>query len=137
MAVKTYNADEVVVSFGGLILSGWGDGEFLAVEYDEDAWTTTVGSDGEVARARSNNDVATATVTLLQTSDSNADLNALALRDKRDGSAALPFIAKDLKGNVVVSSEDAWIQKQPSMNYDREVTGRDWVFKLAKAEFKM
>jgi hypothetical protein len=75
--VTTYSADEVTLSlFGRQIDSGYADGEFVSVEKDADDFTDKAGSDGEVARAKTNDKRATWKVKLLQTSLGNNILSA-------------------------------------------------------------
>lgn len=128
MAVKTYDPKQIIVTFGGNILSGFADGTFVTAERNEDMWTTQIGTDGEDTRSKSNNRSGSITVSLMQTSDSNAVLSALALTDEASNSAALPLQIKDNSGNTLLIAETAWIKKMPSVEYGREAGPREWVF---------
>ena len=128
MAVKTYDPKQIIVTFGGNILSGFADGTFVVAERNEDMWTTQIGTDGEDTRSKSNNRSGLITVSLMQTSDSNAVLSALALTDEASSAAALPLQIKDNSGNTLLIAETAWIKKMPSVEYGREAGPREWAF---------
>ena len=49
--VKTYNPSRVLIIMNGVPLSGYADGTFVNITQQNDGITTTVGADGEIARA--------------------------------------------------------------------------------------
>jgi hypothetical protein len=135
MGLGTVDPQQVNVSIGGNIITGFADGTFLNVERDEDTWNKVVGADGSVARSKSANKAATLTLTLLQTSPSNDILSALAALDEETGDAEIPIIIKDNSGTTLVSAPESWIQKPPAIVYGKEVQNREWVFALSKTTF--
>jgi hypothetical protein len=131
MATKIYNADEVSFTFSGVpCTSGWADGEFVKIEQNEDAFTIVVGTDGEVARSKTNNKTARVTLTLLQTSDYNKILATIHEADKATagGTGVLPLLVKDNNGLATFAAKSAWIVKAADVTYDRGATSREWVF---------
>lgn len=130
---KLYSPDQVCVVFGAERLSGFADGTFVKVERNEDTFQTKVGADGEVTRTRNLNRTGIITVTLLQTSASNAALAALAAADELspNGVSVLPVLVKDLNGNSLHHAAEAWVKKPAAGEYGKEVTTREWVIEAA------
>jgi hypothetical protein len=127
MAVKNYDPDRVSMIFGPVILHGLADGSFLTVEYNEDAFTLQVGSDGESCRSRSNNNSARVTFKLGQWSNSNDLLSGLFVADLLSGVGVFPLLIKDNNGTTLHAAETAWITKFPTAEFDREAGSREWV----------
>lgn len=126
-AVKTYDPHNVQIIMGGFAISGFADGTFISVAYDEDAYNKTVGADGEVSRARSNNQCATVTLTLKQTSNSNDDLSALFEFDKVNDAGIVPLMVKEIgSGRTLMFTQAAWVQRAPDVNYSKDVEDRAW-----------
>jgi hypothetical protein len=132
---KFYDPDQVVIDFGGVRLLGYADGEYITVEQMADAFSSVVGSDGEVARSKSNDRRAKVTVKLIQTSLSNAYLSGLLLADldAPNGAGVAPFLMQDLQGTTLVSGSQCWITKYPDNSMDRTAKAREWVFEIANA----
>ena len=103
MALKIYDPDEVTIVMGPvLITSGLADGEFVRVEQESDAFSDVVGTDGEVARSKTNDRRATITFMLLQTSDFNDQLSALTALDQSTsgGAGVVPLFIGDRQGRA-------------------------------------
>jgi hypothetical protein len=133
MSVRTYDPKDVQIIVGGVPMSGFADGTFIAVEFDESTFSKTVGADGEVSRAKSNNKSATATITLKQTSPSNAVLSGFALVDEATNAGVVPFMIREIgTGSTLVFAESAWIQDWAGPEYSKEVEDREWKLALAQ-----
>lgn len=143
MAQK-YNPKRVTGSFIGKIgtrefavkFQAYMDGEFINADYDEDAVTEHVGSDGEVTLVLNPNKKATLTLTLSQGSPSNAELSNLIPDADRNFLPTGVLQFDDLDGSTKVKAAEAWIRKSAPVAYSNAVTGRAWVFGMAKAEIK-
>lgn len=131
--LKIYDADQVNISLAGIPLSGYADGEFLRIERESNAFDDVVGTDGEVTRSKTNDDRATATVRLMQSSGSNDLLSVLYNSDKNTpgGVGVGPFLARDAQGRAIFTAEKAWIAKAPNVVFDRTATEREWVIRMA------
>jgi hypothetical protein len=134
MSVKTLDPNSVAVTFGINQLKGYADGTFIKVERNEDSFSLKIGADGEVARVRNANQSGRVTLTLLQTSASNAILAALLIADEvsPNGMSVLSLMVKDNQGNELFFAEEAWIVKPPAAEHSKEVTTREWVFECAR-----
>ena len=130
MTMHTYSADEVIITFGPIILSGLADGTFVTVEQNEDSFTLMVGSDGDACRAKSNNRSSRVTATLLQSSAVNDLLSAMHNVDinSPNGDGINPILVKDNTGRTLHTAEKAWIVKPPASSFARETENREWVF---------
>jgi hypothetical protein len=121
----TYSPEDVTLACGGFLLSGFADGTFVKVEPEDDRFKKLVGADGEVTRTKSANRSGTITVTLLQTSNSNAVLSNLARIDDLTGYGSFDVLCKDNLGNVAFAAT-GWIRKVPGPEYGKEQSNREW-----------
>jgi hypothetical protein len=128
MEVKTYDPKKLVVSFGGIPITGFADGTFIQITTNTEAFTKKIGADGEVGRSRGNDDTSEVTVTLIQTSQSNTYLTGVHTTDKLTNAGALPLMITDLLGKTVFMWDSAWIKKLPDFEAGKEISDRAWVF---------
>lgn len=134
MGFKVYDADQVKISINGIpITGGFADGEFLRIEWEGDAFSDVVGTDGEVTRSKTKDNRATATVLLMQTAEANLLLSAMHNADKlaSGGAGVGPFLVEDLNGATLHESPQCWVMKSPDSTYDREATAREWPIRCA------
>lgn len=129
MTVKVYDPAAVTQILGTIPISGYADGTFISVEWNEDAFNLTVGVDKEACRAKTNNVSATITCTLLQSSITNDLLCALHQVDLNtpNGDGVVPYLLKDLTGRTLLTAETAWIRKMASVSFSKEAESREWV----------
>ena len=127
-APKTYSPENVKVTVGGAPISGFADGTFIKVSRASDAFTKVTGADGSVTRVKSADKSGEITITLMQSSQSNAILQAIALVDETSGKGVVPIAILELNtGNAFVTGS-AWIKKVPDAEFGKETTNREWVF---------
>jgi Protein of unknown function (DUF3277) len=135
MAVSTIDPKDVVISIGGVPVSGFTNGTFLEIVADQQQFTKVTGADGYVTRVKSNDYGATMTLTLAQSSPSNDVLSAIFNADRAINGGVVPILIKDLSGTTVIFSATGWIQQFPDITYSNEFTERAWVFDLANVDF--
>lgn len=126
--VKTYNSKKVIVTFGGVAITGFSADSKITTTPAAQAWNKTVGCDSEVARGRSNDDTSEVTINLLQTSISNNYLATISNSDKLLGTGVLPLQITDLNGSRLQFWPQAWIRQDPDTDDGPEVGDRAWVF---------
>ncbi|GHU34494.1 hypothetical protein FACS1894172_14840 [Spirochaetia bacterium] len=131
--VTTYDPKKVIITFDGTALSGYTDGTFVSIEPNGEGFTKSVGADGEVVRAISNDNTHTVTVTLQQSSLSNSFLSAKKNADKKDGAGMKPLEITDKNGNSLFSWAQAWVSSDPSWEFAKENSERQWVFQTGQA----
>lgn len=130
MTTRIYDSNRVEVSFAGVPMQGYADGEFLTITFEEDTFSKVTGTDGEASRSKSNNLGCTMEVRLMSTSPTNLLLSAIHEADKNanGGAGVGAFFVADLNGTTEFLAGNAWIVKAPDQNFDREATERVWTF---------
>lgn len=133
---KFYDPDQVVIYFAGILVDGFADGEFITVAQMAEGFASVVGSDGEVARSKSNDRRVKVTVKVLQTSDANARFSAVHKTDLNSpgGAGVGTFLMQDLQGGTIVNGEQCWITKYPDNSMDRTAKSREWELEIAVGE---
>jgi hypothetical protein len=129
-AVSTYDPLSIVVTVGGVPMSGFTEGTFLEIARDEAVWSEIVGADGRTSRIRSNNNNATMTLTLKQTSPSNDILSGFLVADQISNNGYLSVMVKDLLGTSTFFSAQGWIINFPDTAYAKDILDREWSIKL-------
>lgn len=134
MTTRIYDSNRVQISFAGIPCQGYADGDFLTITREADAFTSVVGTDGEVSRSKSNDRRATIEVTLMSTSPTNDLFSAVLAADinANGGAGVGAFLVVDLSGASLYSSGNAWITKGPDVTYSREATERTWTLQCDK-----
>lgn len=132
--MKVYDADQVTVSFAGVLMQGYADGEFCSIEMDSKGFEDVVGTDGEVTRSKTGDNRATVTVKLLQSSLTNAELSILHNLDLSapNGAGVGALLINDRGGSFTYRAARAWISKAPDVTLDRQATTREWEFRCEK-----
>jgi hypothetical protein len=105
-------------------------GDFIDVDSSEDAVTAHVSEDGTVTAILNANESAVATMSIVQGSETNDDLNPLVSSSKANRFIKGTFRIKDLNGNTVVTDPGAWIVRRSKITFGGEVKGREWKFFL-------
>jgi len=132
MSVKTYDPAAIAIIFAGIPFDGYGDGTFVTIARDNPSFNSIVGSNGEGARAKSNDQSGTVVVTLLQTSNTNALLSEISRIDELTGDGVHPLLVKDNSGTTIYQAETAWLEKPADAEFAREITNREWTIKTDK-----
>lgn len=142
MAVKTYAPSEVAVIVNGIPLTNF---ESVKVSYDNDRFTFSEGSGGEVTRVKSASKLGTIELEFPQTASANAILAGKdALTAEAILAAMLPFkitafndtlftiFIQDTKGFSEHIMTEASLVKSPDADYSKsDATTRTWQFKGA------
>lgn len=129
----SYDPAQVIVTVGGVILSGWSDGDAIIARRSEEMFFTKVGNDGAVGRARNANKSGEFEFRLLQTSGVNDLLSGLVNADDllNDGKAVVPISVFDGSGTSLAAATQCWVKSLPEMTFGKEVGERVWVFSAA------
>lgn len=136
MNTATYNPRDWIATFGAIpLMDGVADGDFLEVEYDEDLTTVVTGAGGDSVLVLNLNQVATATVRVLQASPVNDALSILAGAWQGGTGTPLPFFVKTKNGATTAVSASAAIKKIPKITGAKDAPTNEWTFVLTKAKF--
>lgn len=133
--LKTYDPAKVSVIVGGHIVEGYADGEFVTATRNSDTFSRQGGASGEQTRAKSNDRSGTFTITLMQSSVSNAVMQGFALADEVGNAGLVPVLIKDSNGSELATAEQAWIQKPSDKGFAKEVGDRQWVLETGELIF--
>lgn len=130
--MKEYSPKDVLVIFGGNVLTGFADGTMVSINRETDSFTKHVGSQGEVTRVKSANKSAEIIIMLAQSSPSNLILSGIQALDELTSNGILPLIIKDLSGKSIYFSGQAWIRKPADSEFSDEITDREWALDCAE-----
>ncbi len=125
----TFDLDQVAPVILGIPFDGgYGEGECITIEYDDEDFSVKKGADGNVVRSKTYNSLATITLVLMQTAEENALLSAIRLIDikGKNGAGIGPSLIKDLGGASVYAAPKSWIVGPPKAAFGREATHREW-----------
>ena len=131
MAFASYDPKQVQVIVDGNPITGFADGTFVEVEFDEQQWNKVTGADGLTSRSKTNNYAGTIVITLLATASGNDILSALWNRDRRNNTGVFNALIKDATGRTVWSSGQTWIQQMPTQGFSKDTEERSWVLDCA------
>ena len=125
--MKQYASDKVSVILGGTPITGWMDGSFLEIGFNNDLAAPHVGADGAGTMVVNADRSGSAALTLKQDSLSNAVLTGL-----MSTNANFPIIVKDNNGNSLYTGAGAFIQTPPRSIFAQEIQGRVWTIAILK-----
>jgi hypothetical protein len=134
MAVRTYDPKQVIITISGVPMSGFSDGTFLEIDRNEPTWNTVVGADGLVTRGKTNNFSGTLTLTLKQSSPSNDVLSGLMAVDEATNAGVFPVLVKDLSGNSIYFSAQAWVTQYANSSFGKDISDRQWILTMSEAD---
>ncbi len=127
---KNFDINRVAVIVGGFPL----EIESVEIEFP-DSFAKRVGSQGEVARSKINDETAQVTITLLQTSASNLILDQLYEADRNSpGGVTVPVLIKDILGTTLFACLNSWAMKKPTISFGSEIADREWVLDCAQVK---
>jgi hypothetical protein len=137
---STYDPTKLTVIVGGVIVSGFSDGDYITAKRDEDLYTKRVGADGHVARARNGNKSGTIEIKLLQGSPAVSEIAQLVALDNFlfDGDVLIPIsiVSPGTAAELVVSTQ-SWLKTAPEMVFGKEVGERTFVFDCADLKLSL
>lgn len=124
--VKTYDAKQISVIFGGRIFTGFAEDSKVSVARANDSFTMKSGVDGEVTRSKSNDRSGTVTINLMTTSSDNDFLAGILEGDELSNTGILPIIVKDNNGTTLHTAPEAWVRKPADDEKSKEAGSREW-----------
>jgi hypothetical protein len=132
MAANTYSACELLVQFGNIVLTGFGETDIVTIKRDEDRFIKKAGADGHIGRARVCHNSGTVEITLSQTAKANDQLSKLLANDESTcGTKTFSLIIKDGCGSSNYTGTDCWISGPPEVKYGKELQDRVWKIEVS------
>ena len=130
---QAYDPRQLLIAFGSHVPSAFPDGTFLTIERDGDGVTKIVGADGSVARSVDPDNTTTISLTVRWDSDTSAWAQGQYDMDNVTGNGMFPALIKDLRGGLVFSAPQAWIEKPPDDEFATEMSDREIVIATGQA----
>lgn len=128
----TYSCEQVIITVGGVIVTGFGESDAVTVKYDNDRYTAKAGCDGEVARAKTADRMGTFEIVLAHTSAANAELTDLFKLNLMGGTDnVVPVTVADLSGTGLATASSCWLKSSPDFVRGREVGEGTWTIQAA------
>ena len=131
----TYNPKKVTCSLGNHIVSGFADDSMITVEFAGDGTSYVSGADGEVVRSIDPSEIYTVKLAVLQTSPTNAFLQNMFDKDKKDGNGTFNININDILGKEKFVAEVGWVTKPASFVRGKTQNNRECEI-ACKGQFK-
>lgn len=128
----TYAADRVAVTVNEFIITGFGEETAVEVALNRDLYSMVSGIGGDVTRSRLGDLSGTATITLQDSSPSNAIFNNFS-----NTGDTFRLLVEDTLGGTKLFMRVAWVQTFPNVTFARESSERVWVVAFSKLEFDL
>lgn len=119
------------------VIGGFSADSVVSIEYPDETWTETVGTDGRTTRTHRLDKTLRVTVHLDQTSVSNDVLSALMKYDENDLTGVggiFTCTLADKSGRSYAYSSQCYVKRPQSQEFGSAVSTRDWVVVMAWAD---
>lgn len=126
--VRTYDPAKVIITVGVAVMAGYADGTFAKVSRSGDAFEKKRGADGTVDRINKNAVDFEVEFSLKRTSPLNAILSGLLVADQASNKGVFPLTISDTSGNSLFIATQAWIKKDPDVEYADSLGNYTWKF---------
>lgn len=125
--IRAFDPKQVTITWGLHLVTGFSE-EKVTIAYQDDAFDLAIGCDGESSRVRKNNNSATITIPLQQTSTSNDFFSQMAIADRQTNLGILPLSIFDYSGNTKIFAPSCYITKTPDQTLSNTNQTMSWVF---------
>lgn len=130
MATTTYDPRDLTVMVNGVYLTGFSE-DMAEFEKDEDGYEVKVGAQGDVARSKINNPLATLSITLLPSSPQVSMLDKLAI----SGELVPVSIIYNGDPKETITVTEAYIKKPAARSYGTEAGDREYEVQCLDATY--
>lgn len=126
--LPTYGSRRASVNWGGVAFEGFSDDAIVSMERNSDLTDEAVSADGKVATSINPDRSGTVTVSLMQTSPTNAILSAvLNIQEERDELYKVGLVAEEDSGVIAVAN-NAYLKKAPTVGLSKTQQTYEWTF---------
>ena len=108
----------------------------ITVEFAGDGTSYVAGADGEIVRSIDPTEIFKLKLAVQQTSSTNAYLQKMFDKDRKDGSGTFSVNINDLLGKEKFTGDVAWVTKPASFVRGKTQNNREWEIVVSKGEFK-
>ncbi len=130
----TYDPQKVILSFGGIVITGYAKGSFIKAKRNTDTFKTVVGAAGEESWDKSADRSGEVEVTLMATSQDNDAFSAMLAADELAGTGLAPLLGKDLNGTTLFHAAFARLAKPADIERAVDQGNAVWVLRTTNLE---
>ena len=134
---RNYSLDDVTCIVGGFIINEYAAGDGVAITWLEDDFAVVQGSHGSVMRSKKHNNVAEATIRIMQGSPVNDFLSAKLNLDRNTRLGTFAWLITDNFGATLVNAAQAWIKKPPDIKFSEEPQEVEWTIVLGNPQWNV
>ena len=134
---RNYSLDDTTCIVGTFPLNEYASGDGVKVAWNEDDFMVVQGSHGSVLRAKKHNNVAEATIRVMQGSPVNDFLSERINTDRNTRLGTFPFFLRDNFGATKVACAQAWVKRIPVITFAEEGKEVEWTIVLANPTFNI
>lgn len=131
MDVYTYDPSQVEFQVSGYKVIGW---DTITIKRNSPSFRLIKGINGKHTRVQDYDTGATITVGIMQTSPSNEVMSYVHSQDIIEGTGRLQILLKDLGGESVFSSQEAFIDTFPETRFTDNIPFNTWTFVCQSTE---
>ena len=121
--LATYSPDEVKLQVEKYLCAGW---ERITIKRSSPMYKHIKGIRNKHTRVRDPDTSATITITVIQTSQTNEVFSEILRQDYFEQTGRFNLLLKDLSGNSLFSSSEAYLTGFPSITYEDDITFNEW-----------
>lgn len=133
----TYDPQKVILSFGGIVLTGYAKGSYIKAKRNTDTFTVVVGAAGEESWDKKSDRSGEVEVTLMASSQDNDALMAIYAVDELTGAGLSPLMIKELNGTTLVHAAFARLSKPADVERAVEQGNAVWLFRSTNLEINV
>jgi len=138
LPLATWDCTTTTVTFGGLEIQGFGDGDFITITPPDATYKSMVGGDGSTVVSVDPSRVHVAKLLLLRTSSVNFLLGGLFATQRANAATgspiATPFTCRDNVSGEVFRGAEAWLTKSPERKWAKEAGTVEWTVEFIADE---
>ena len=124
--IATYDARKVTTVVGGVIITGFPEGDMVKCSKDNDNFESSSGAQGDVAVAISGDSLGTVVITVSQTSPSISYLDQLA----NDRTMTSVWVNSMNEVKETTGGSKAMVTKVADVSYGKSITNREYTLKV-------
>jgi Protein of unknown function (DUF3277) len=125
--IKTYAPQEVRVSWGGVSITGFADGEFITITPNSDLTDEVVGAQGDLALTKIANWTGTVTITLLQNAEFNLYFSNIYAAQQRAADVVRENLTiVDPSGSTLYECRDTHLKTAAPVTLSDGQNGKVW-----------
>ena len=134
--LPAYSPKDVNISFNGFPVTGFAPDSFIRLRRNSDLLGETVGAAGELSLTKIADRTGEIEIELMQTSESNFVLSAVALATENGGPITVGVLMiQDPSGSVLATALNAYIKAMPEVELGADQNSKTWMFGCETLEY--